>query len=311
MAQTQTPLGTIAAYFEDQSDAHKAVNALQDAGFTSAHLGLAHRGTSSTSTSSSASGAAHAVGEKAEGLWDKVKQMFEGGAVEPYADERSQGELANREITSDPADDYSSHSHDIHNSLGELSIPEDRARYMGSCLNTSEGGAVVTVRPEGRDAEVEEILTRYGGDLGQGASSYQYPESASSGTSPELEGSQNIKLLGELLRVHKDRVSRGDVRIRKEVVTETQTIQVPVTREELVIERRPVSGETVANETIGTSGEIRIPLSEERASIEKSTVVNEEVSVGKKPVEQVRNLSGEVRHEELVVEDETPRSVNE
>jgi uncharacterized protein (TIGR02271 family) len=38
-------------------------------------------------------------------------------------------------------------------------------------------------------------------------------------------------------------VNRGEVRIRKEVLTTTQTIEVPVTREELVVERVPVSGE--------------------------------------------------------------------
>jgi len=39
----------------------------------------------------------------------------------------------------------------------------------------------------------------------------------------------------------------------------------------------------------------------------KSTVVRDEVSVSKKPVEQVREVGGEVRHEELVIDDETKR----
>jgi uncharacterized protein (TIGR02271 family) len=107
--------------------------------------------------------------------------------------------------------------------------------------------------------------------------------------------------------VHKDRVSRGEVRIRKEVITETQTVQVPVTREELVIERRAVDQATPATGSIGES-EIRIPLSEERASVDTSTVVREEVAVGKKPVQDVRDLTGEVRREELVVEDPTKRT---
>ena len=51
-----------------------------------------------------------------------------------------------------------------------------------------------------------------------------------------------VQLFGEVLRVHKERISRGEVRVRKDVVTENQTIEVPVTREELVLERVSVSG---------------------------------------------------------------------
>jgi uncharacterized protein (TIGR02271 family) len=111
--------------------------------------------------------------------------------------------------------------------------------------------------------------------------------------------------------VQKERVSRGEVRLRKEVITDTQTVQVPVTREELVIERRPTDSTTAASGTVGEGQEIRIPLSEETASLDKSTVVREEVAVGKKPVGEVRDLTGEVRREELVVDDGTKKAVNQ
>jgi uncharacterized protein (TIGR02271 family) len=105
--------------------------------------------------------------------------------------------------------------------------------------------------------------------------------------------------------VHKDRVNLGEVRLRKEVITETQTIKVPVTREELVVERVAADGQTTPSGKIGDNAEIRIPLSEERASFDKSTVVREQVSVGKRSIEDVNNLTGDVKHEELVMEDET------
>jgi uncharacterized protein (TIGR02271 family) len=101
-------------------------------------------------------------------------------------------------------------------------------------------------------------------------------------------------------------VNRGEVRLRKEVITKNQNIQVPVQREELVVEHRPASSAEPVSGNIGEE-EIRIPLSEERASLDKSTVVREEVNVSKKPVEEVRDLTGEVRHEELVVDDQTRR----
>ena len=88
-----------------------------------------------------------------------------------------------------------------------------------------------------------------------------------------------------------------------------QTIQVPVTREELVIERHAVNSGTAVDGTIGEGSEIRVPLTEERASLDKSTVVREEVSVGKRAVEGVESLEGSTRREELVVEDETKSTV--
>jgi uncharacterized protein (TIGR02271 family) len=105
-----------------------------------------------------------------------------------------------------------------------------------------------------------------------------------------------------VLRVHKDRVSRGEVRIRKEVTATTQTVEVPVTREELVVERVPVSGQQPVTNATFESEEIRIPLSEERATVSKQAVVREEVRIGKKEVTHVEALDEQVRSEELKVE---------
>jgi uncharacterized protein (TIGR02271 family) len=269
------------------------------------------------------------VKEKATSTWEKIKSMFQGNEAEPYADERTQGDLANREITQNPGDANRSAAYpnnrenqydqydtsDLQGSFTGLNIPEQRSRYFQHRIANSQKGAVVTVNAGDRAAEAESILRRYNADLGEDAENYNYSEpETDSSRQPGLDQAENrnqnqnnIQLLGEVLRVHKDRVSRGEVRIRKEVITETQTVQVPVTREELVVERRPVDQATPATGSIGES-EVRIPLSEERASVDKSTVVREEVAVGKKPVQEVRDVSGEVRREELVVEDPTTRT---
>jgi uncharacterized protein (TIGR02271 family) len=319
MTQTQTGTGAIVGFFEDDADARQAVEALHQAGFTSAHIGVAHRGGSTLSTDSSSS----PIKEKATSTWDKIKSMFQGNEAEPYADERTQGDLAHREITQNPADINRSSANrndreeqydqydtsDIHGSFTGLNIPEQRSRYFQNRLTSSRSGAVVTVNAGDRIPEAESILRQYNADLGDNADNYNYSETETGSSQQPVQGQEqnNIQLLGEVLRVHKDRVSRGEVRIRKEVITETQTVQVPVTREELVVERRPVDQATPATGSIGES-EFRIPLSEERASVDTSTVVREEVAVGKKPVQDVRDLTGEVRREELVVEDPTKRT---
>lgn len=297
---------TIAGYFDDSSKAERALQDLREAGFSSAHLGVAHRGGTSTNSTTKN------VAAKGESMWDKVKNFFEGGPAEPYADERSRGDLATREVTTDPyapqGYDYDYKDSDVHKSLREMSIPDDRSRYLGHKFGSSEDGAVITVNAGDRRPEAEAILKRNGADLGENASTYDYPDNTTSNA--PVEGTQNIQLLGEVLRVHKERENLGDVRIRKEVVTENQTVQIPVTREELVIERRSVNGEEQANGTVGEGSEIRIPLTEERASVDKSTVVREEVSVGKKAINETRNLSGEIRHEELVVDDQSKQRRN-
>ncbi|MGC2403196.1 MAG: YsnF/AvaK domain-containing protein [Acidobacteriaceae bacterium] len=118
-----------------------------------------------------------------------------------------------------------------------------------------------------------------------------------------------VQLFGEVLRVHKDRVSRGEVRVRKDVVTEDQSIEVPITREELVLERVEVPSTPAPSAKIGQSQEVRVPLAEDRVRVEKQPVVREEVKVGKREVADVARVGDQVRHEELRVDSdvEPPR----
>jgi uncharacterized protein (TIGR02271 family) len=330
MAETQVATGTIAAYFEDSSDARHAVDALKDAGFESAHMGIAHRGsyTGTSSTYGNTTVYDTTTEAKEPSTWDKIKAWFSGNSAETNASRRTDDDLVNRSDVGTPADSLDEgydDTSDLHGSFTAMNIPPERARYLAHRFGRGTNSAVVAVQAENRVAEAEEILRRYNGDLGENASSYDYSSNEGAYSYASNEGSgiasaaeeisrtrrssenpRNFQLLGEVLRVHKDRVNRGEARIRKEVVAENQSIQVPVQREELVVERRPVDGDRPASGT-PRSEEIRVPLSEERASLGKSTVVREEVSVGKKPVEQVRDLNSDVRHEELVVEDETKK----
>ena len=301
MAGTVT--GTVVGYFTSESQAETAVSALKSAGFTSSQIGVALSGASSgvaTGTSSAATtgvgSAVHSAGEKAAGAWERFKSFFDGSDVEPYADEKTTDTTHSHEITAGSAYEHE----DFSSSLSGLDVPEDRSRYFGHRIG-SQNGAVVTVSASGREAEAEAILEENGADLGSDTANYDY-------SAPVATGQQKIQLLGEVLRVQKDRISRGEVRIRKEVVTEQQIVQVPVTREELVIERVPVSGATAVAGEIGTDSEIRIPLTEERASLDKHTVVREEVTVGKRAIENVQEVGGSVRHEELNVDEKVADS---
>ena len=84
-------------------------------------------------------------------------------------------------------------------------------------------------------------------------------------------------------------------------------MEVPVQREEVVIERTPVHGRAT---TAGVAGdlregeEIRIPVREEKVTVSKEAVVTEEVKVGKRVVQDTEHVTGQVRKEEVKVEQE-------
>jgi uncharacterized protein (TIGR02271 family) len=116
------------------------------------------------------------------------------------------------------------------------------------------------------------------------------------GTSARTAEGARIAVREEELQAHKQLVETGEVRVRKEVVTEHRTLEVPVQREEVVIERRAPTGEPIE--------EIRIPVREEQVTVEKRPVVKEEVTVGKRVVQGTEQVGGEVRKEVVRVERE-------
>ncbi|WP_235338340.1 YsnF/AvaK domain-containing protein [Paenibacillus wulumuqiensis] len=111
------------------------------------------------------------------------------------------------------------------------------------------------------------------------------------------EDEQSLRLREERLDVSKDNVRTGEVEIRKEVVEEQKTINVPVNHEEVVIERRAINNE-VTNEPVGQSEQIRIPVSEEQVHVDKHNVVTGEVEVHKQTVQNTEQVQDTVKREE-------------
>jgi uncharacterized protein (TIGR02271 family) len=116
------------------------------------------------------------------------------------------------------------------------------------------------------------------------------------------EFNRRLKLREERLHIDKERVETGEVGIRKEVVTEQKSIEVPVEREEVVITRKNVRDATGDAGTIEDDEEIRIPVSEERVNVSKDTVVTGEVEVGKRKVTDTRTVADNLRKETVKVD---------
>lgn len=112
----------------------------------------------------------------------------------------------------------------------------------------------------------------------------------------------------EELAVGKRSVEAGAVNVRKTVETEHVREQVPVTREEVTVERRPVSDVRAGDATIGAD-EIRVPVREEEVIAEKRPVVREEIVVRKHAVQETETVEADLRKERVDVEDTTRRNV--
>lgn len=112
---------------------------------------------------------------------------------------------------------------------------------------------------------------------------------------------ETLRLREEQLRVNKHETQAGEVTLRKRVVEETRTIEVPVRHEEIIIERRNVTdgvedGADFEEETIS------IPLMEEQIEVVKRPVVTQEIHVHKREVEEIEEVSASLRKEELEVD---------
>lgn len=115
------------------------------------------------------------------------------------------------------------------------------------------------------------------------------------------EDHATMRLREEKLDVSKHRVQTGEVTLHKDVIEETQSVDVPVTHEEVVVERRAVNA-VPSDEPIGEAETITIPVSEERVDVDKDTVVTGEVSLRKRAVEETERVTETLRREEAHVD---------
>lgn len=106
----------------------------------------------------------------------------------------------------------------------------------------------------------------------------------------------------ERLTVDKQAEKAGEVHVGKHVVEEQQAVDVPVTREEVSIDRRsvdrPAGGEAFTEDSID------VPVYEERVEASKEARVVEELEVGKTATTDTQRVEDTVRREEFDIDDE-------
>jgi uncharacterized protein (TIGR02271 family) len=111
----------------------------------------------------------------------------------------------------------------------------------------------------------------------------------------------------ERLNVGTQTREAGRARLRKHVVTEQQQVTVPVSHEELRVEREPITDANRGDAYDGpaiSEEEHEITLRAERPVVSTETEAVERVRLGTETVRSEETVSGEVRKEEIEVDDD-------
>ena len=115
----------------------------------------------------------------------------------------------------------------------------------------------------------------------------------------------------EELRVGTTQRERGRARLVKHVVTENVTQTVPVRREEVRVERVPITDANRGDATAGgeiTSEEHEVVLHEEEVIVDKQAVPKERVRLDKDVITDEQQVSETVRKEQVETEGVSPSS---
>jgi uncharacterized protein (TIGR02271 family) len=254
----------VAGIFIDRESAHDALTELHHAGFRRVWLGVTRAEAGETTIAP----------ENAGGFMEQIGRFFSG--------EEAQGQT-------------------LYASLTAHGLTDEQARDIDAQI--APGNAIVIVDGENDVVEATDIIEETGGKLAAAALSAPPAASLGARSADTAADARRLELREERLAIDKQRVQTGEAQIGKRVVTERQSVEVPVFHEELYVERRPVSGAAAATQTpIGEGDVIHVPLTAERVDVSKRTALREEVVIGKRRIEGTERVADSVRREELVVE---------
>lgn len=270
---------TVTAFFDQRSDATRAVERLVSEGISRSQI----RVMPETDYTGTASGSSYDVNRDEKGFWESLADMFF-----PEEDRYSYAEAMHRGdimVTTTVDDTMAERAEDILEEHGTVNIDEREASWR------NEGWAGY----EGASASMSA-----GSDTGSPRMSTGSTDRASA----EREGV--IQLAEEELRVGKRDVNRGRVKVRSYIVETPVEENVSLREERVNIERRPVDralGDADADRLFEERS-IEVEEHGEEALVEKRARVREELAVGKTVEEHTETVRDTVRRTEVDVDDE-------
>jgi uncharacterized protein (TIGR02271 family) len=183
-----------------------------------------------------------------------------------------------------------------------VAIPDDRDAILISSQSGSD--QYMLPRSEVSGFNGAEIIL---GITAAQLASYKVEEASASEAHPSDLVTENemttspredtVQLVEERLNVKK-RTKTEHATIRKEPVKETKTLEVPITYDELVLERRPASGKA-AQPPAESAEELRISLNREEFEVVKEPYVKEELVIRKEPKTDIKTITETVSSERV------------
>lgn len=189
-----------------------------------------------------------------------------------------------------------------------LTVPFDKSRVKDAPRVEAENGHL--------DVEEEAELYRYygmtaGDDRAEPARDEQVFDQAAVADGEQKrpagrEDAASMTRSEERLNVGTEKVETGRARLRKYVVTENQTVTVPVTREEVRMVTEPIVDGDRSAVVDGADGlsedQSEMVLTEERVVVNKETVPVEKVSLAKESVTEHKEVTEQVAKERIETE---------
>jgi uncharacterized protein (TIGR02271 family) len=187
-----------------------------------------------------------------------------------------------------------------------LSASSPRGEDVQVGVSKDEVKAAPSIGPDGELSPEEEqaLYSHYGVDYGSNGTATDEGTVGHDTSGPTTDDAMTRS--EEELAVGKRSVESGRVRLRKYVVTEQVQQTVPVQREEVRVEREPITDANVDAATDGpaiSDEEHEVVLHEEEVVTEKRAVPKERVRLDKDTVVEEAQVSDEVRKEQIEVED--------
>ncbi|GIM27733.1 hypothetical protein CPJCM30710_03990 [Clostridium polyendosporum] len=116
----------------------------------------------------------------------------------------------------------------------------------------------------------------------------------------DINTDAKLQLRKEKLDIVKKWIKTGEVAVHKEAFTVEKNITVPVTREELVIEKKVLNTDS-PDQTNNHIETIRIPISEERIEVTKHPVILEDVEIYNHQFQEIEHIKETLKKEKLHV----------
>ena len=304
---------SIAGLFEDRGAAERAIEDLKAAGFDASRIGAVTQDKKANREIAEEHGTASTEGAVAGGLIGGTAGAILAATgtlvipgIGPFV---SAGILATALVGG--AAGW------LVGGLVGLGIPKEEAEYYQG--RVEQGATLVTVDAQGRDAEAREILLRdgaedlqdrgYGGgyDTTQATTTTGYTQAATTGTArTNVANTEDVRVpvMEEELVAGKRQEEIGRVHLHKEVVAEQESVPVTLQREQVTVERVPVSGQTDAGTVTDAFREqdIDVPVMGEEAVVGKRAREVEEVRLRKEAVTEQEQITDTVRKERVVVD---------